>query len=77
MSNLEFIGPIKPTGGGLGTMAWWVIETETEAERQELRAGEMSYRPGQFFSARILAWSRRLERQTLWALVQRLVRHDL
>jgi hypothetical protein len=37
-ANTELIGPI-PTGRGLERVAWWVIGTGTEAERQELRAG--------------------------------------
>jgi hypothetical protein len=37
-ANTELIGPI-PTGRGLERVAWWVIGTWTEAERQELRAG--------------------------------------
>jgi hypothetical protein len=70
--NTEFTRPITGESRCLDN-SWWVNGTGTEAERQELRAGVRSVIWGESYSARILAWSRRLERQTLWALVQRLV----
>jgi hypothetical protein len=73
MANKKFTGPIKPTGRGLERMAWWVIGTRTEAERQELRAGTDFSLETDLCSPNSCL-EPRPENPTLWAPVQRLVR---
>ena len=64
----------EPTGRRLEHEPWWVIGTETEAERQELSGGDHHYLQAKSGRREFLPGAGRPENHTSWARFHRFVR---